>query len=132
MTDRELKRLSRAELLELLIEQVKENESLQAQVERLNARLKDRDIAVQEAGSLAEAALRLNGVFAAADDAVKQYVTNRMQETDAYCTQLEEETREYCTQAARLAQQRNGYEVSFEDYLASEWKEDEPDGGETP
>ena len=132
MTDKELKKLSRAELLELLIDQVKENETLQAQVEKLTNRLKDRDIAVQEAGSLAEAALRLNEVFAAADEAVKQYVTNRMQQTDEYCTQLEEDTREYCAEAARLAQRRNEYRVSFEEYLASKpgQEETEPGGGE--
>lgn len=130
MTDRELKKLSRAELLELLIEQVKENESLQAQVERLNARLKDRSISVQEAGSLAEAALQLNGVFAAADEAVKQYVANRMRQTDEYCTQLEEETREYCAEAVRLAQKRADQTVSLEQYPPGE--PEEFTGGESP
>ena len=39
MTDKELKRLSRTELLELLVNQVEENEALKAQVSALTAKL---------------------------------------------------------------------------------------------
>lgn len=74
MTDRELKRLSRAELLELLLEQVEENEALRAEVIELKAQLADRTIRIEQAGSIADAALRLNGVFEAAEAAAKQYV----------------------------------------------------------
>ena len=38
--------------------------------------LTDRKIAIEESGSMAEAALRLNGVFEAADQAVRQYLEN--------------------------------------------------------
>lgn len=74
MTDKELKRLSRAELLELLLEQVEENEALRAEVADLKRQLADRIIVMENAGSIAEAALRLNGVFEAAEAAAKQYV----------------------------------------------------------
>lgn len=74
MTDKELKRLSRAELLELLLEQVEENEALRAEAAELKRQLADRIIVMENAGSIAEAALRLNGVFEAAEAAAKQYV----------------------------------------------------------
>ena len=74
MTDKELKRLSRAELLELLLEQVEENEALRAEIADLKGQLEDRVIKIENAGSIAEAALRLNGVFEAAEAAAKQYV----------------------------------------------------------
>ncbi len=74
MTDKELKKMSRAELLELLIEQMEENERLQKKLEDVTARLKERQITMQNVGSIAEAALKLNHVFEAADAAAKQYI----------------------------------------------------------
>lgn len=76
MTDRELRRLSRAELLEMLLAQVEENERLKARLEEAERALEDRRLAVSRAGSLAEASLQLNDVFAAADRAARQYVEN--------------------------------------------------------
>ena len=74
MTDKELKRMSRAELLQMLITQVEENQSLQARLEAAETQLKDRSLAVSETGTMAEAALSLNGVFQAADAAAQQYL----------------------------------------------------------
>lgn len=74
MTDKELKKLNRAELLELLLEQVEENEALRAEIAGLKEQLADRTIKIENAGSIAEAALRLNGVFEAAEAAAKQYI----------------------------------------------------------
>lgn len=74
MTDKKLKRMSRAELLELLIEQMEENERLRTQLEEAQVRLDERDIILQRAGSIAKAALELNRVFEAADAAARQYV----------------------------------------------------------
>lgn len=42
MTDRELKKLSRAELLELLLEEGQENERLRAQLEKANQAINDK------------------------------------------------------------------------------------------
>lgn len=74
MTDLELKRLSRADLLELLLKEHREKERLQAELEQAHKELADRRILLKEAGSIAEAALRLNGVFEAAEAAAAQYV----------------------------------------------------------
>ena len=79
MTDKELKRMSRAELLQMLITQVEENQSLQARLEAAETQLKDRSLAVSETGTMAEAALSLNGVFQAADAAAQQYLDNLRQ-----------------------------------------------------
>lgn len=76
MTDKELRRLSRAELLEMLLAQTEENERLRERLERADRALEDRRIDLARAGSLAEASLKLNNVFAAADQAAKQYVEN--------------------------------------------------------
>lgn len=76
MTDKELRKLSRAELLEMLIEQIEENESLRSQLNEANEKLNDRKIIIESSGSIAEAALRLNGVFEAAEKAAEQYLEN--------------------------------------------------------
>ncbi|MCI5595452.1 MAG: DNA repair protein [Lachnospiraceae bacterium] len=76
MTDQELRRLSRSELLEMLVEQMKENEELKIKLKRAQMKLRNRQIAIDEAGSIAEAALKLNEVFEAADKAAKEYLDN--------------------------------------------------------
>ncbi|MDE7390246.1 MAG: DNA repair protein [Lachnospiraceae bacterium] len=74
MTDKELRKLNRAELLEILIEQIKENKKLSMQLDEANRKLNERKINIENSGSIAEAALKLNGVFEAAEMAAQQYV----------------------------------------------------------
>lgn len=76
MTDRELQHLSRTELLELLIAQMEENALLKLQLKSAMAQLEHKNIEILKAGSLAEAALELNGIFQAADAAARQYLDN--------------------------------------------------------
>lgn len=76
MTDKELKHLSRAELLEMLLAQTEENEQLKTELAKTKKALEDRRILINECGTMAEAALKLNGVFDAVDKAVRQYLEN--------------------------------------------------------
>lgn len=76
MTDRELRKLSRADLLELLVQESKENERLRGELAKAKKQLADRRITIESAGSIAEAALELNGVFRSAEKAAAQYVEN--------------------------------------------------------
>ena len=96
MTDEELRKLKRADLLELLVAQGKENEALQEKLRQAEAALWDRQIQLDEAGNIAEAALRLSGVFEAAQKASDQYlesIRKKHEETESRCTQLEETSR---------------------------------------
>ena len=74
MTDNELKRMSRADLREILLAQSREIERLRDEVAELNDRLEEREILMSRSGSIAEASLRLNRVFEAAQKAADQYV----------------------------------------------------------
>ena len=76
MADKELKRLRRSELLELLVAQGRRLEQLERELADAKAELENRAITISSAGTLAEAALKLNGVFEAADAAAKQYLEN--------------------------------------------------------
>lgn len=76
MTEKELRRLSRGELLEMLIGQMEENQLLKQQLKDARIQLDNRQIAIETSGSIAEAALKLNGVFQAAEEAAQQYIEN--------------------------------------------------------
>ena len=74
MTEKELRRLSRRELLEMLITRTIENERLTEELQQARKELSDREFIQDRAGSMAEAALQLNGVFEAADRAAREYL----------------------------------------------------------
>ena len=102
MKEKELKRLSRADLLEMLLAQTQESERLRAELEEVRARLEDRDLKVAQAGDLAHAALAVNGVMEAAQAAAKQYLDSihRMQSDIAQIKEnterMEQETQQRC------------------------------------
>lgn len=73
MTDKELRKLNRSALLEMLVEQSRENDRLRAQVDELQRLLSDRQLKINQAGSIAEASLQLNQVFEAAQQAAENY-----------------------------------------------------------
>lgn len=76
MAEKDLRKLNKVELLELLVEQGRENLALKARLEAAEAELAQRRIAIAESGSIAEAALKLAGVFEAAQKAVDLYREN--------------------------------------------------------
>ena len=76
MTDKELRRLSRADLVDVIYELEKENEESREQIRKLQKALDDKILILSFAGSIAEASLKLNGVFEAAQAAADQYVAS--------------------------------------------------------
>lgn len=102
MTDKELKRLSRSELLELLLVQTRERERLEKELEEARKMLEDRQLRIDKAGDLAHAALEINGVMEAAQAAARQYLEN--------IERMERQTRQRCDEmlikAAMEAQKR--------------------------
>ncbi len=74
MTDKELKRLRRPELLEILLAQSREIDALKEKNGQLARQLESRRIELAEAGSIAEAALRLSGIFEKAQAAADLYL----------------------------------------------------------
>ena len=76
MTDKELRRLSRRELLQMLLEQTSEVGRLQAELDKTRAELNDRAIMLESCGNIAEASLKINRVFEAAQQAAEQYLAN--------------------------------------------------------
>lgn len=67
MTEKELRKLNRTELLEMLIAQSKRLSRVEEELSAAQKELERRKIAITTSGSLAEAALKLNGIFEAAE-----------------------------------------------------------------
>ena len=76
MTDKELRRLSRSELLEILFVQQKEIEQLQTELEQARRQLDDRQLRLSEAGDLASASVAITNLFEEAQRAADIYLEN--------------------------------------------------------
>lgn len=74
MADKELRKLRRSELVDIIYQLKKNEQRLQEENAELKRRLEDREIKVENVGSLAEAALALSGIFRAAEESVALYV----------------------------------------------------------
>ncbi len=96
MTEQELQRLNRKDLLEIMVEQGRELEALKKELNEAKEALQSREIALDEAGSIAVAALQINGIFEVAQAASQQYIENikKLNERQtAICAQREAESR---------------------------------------
>ena len=128
MTDRELRKLSRTDLLEMLVDLSEELNLVKQQLRDAEEKLNNRQILIDKAGSIAEASLQLNGVFEAAEAASEQYVENirnlsdrqdeicrriewecrekarrRLEEVERKCMQMEADTIERCAKMQAMA-----------------------------
>lgn len=105
MTEKELKKLNRYQLLELIIMQTEQIQELEVQLKQAQAQIDAQEIRIAEAGSIAEASLQLSGIFEAAQAAADIYLENvRKQTTDADI--IRENAR---LDAARMTQEAEQY-----------------------
>lgn len=102
MNKNDISRLKRQDLLEMLLELSKENERLRRENEELEEQLQDRELKIGKMGSVAEAALQLNGVFKAAQEACEQYVYN----TQLRCKKIEEDAKNKYARMLEEAKQK--------------------------
>ena len=140
MKAKELKRLSRSDLLEMLLDLSRENDRLNRELTELRQKMAQRTIVLEESGSLAEAALRLNGIFEAAQAACDQYTENirtRDGETEERCRRIEAEAREKAeaivaearAQARKLVEEQASRQAALEQ--EQRWLLDILGGGES-
>ena len=76
MTDKQLRKLNRAELLELLLEQSKEIDRLESELEETQAALRERNLKIENCGSIADAAAEVNSLFRIAQKTADMYLVN--------------------------------------------------------
>ncbi len=104
-----------------MIEQKKELEALKLELEEARKALQNREIMLDEAGSIAIAALQINGIFEAAQAAGQQYLENiqklnerqaaicakRDADSKAEADRLLKETAERCRELEEEAKQKS-------------------------
>ena len=78
MTDKEFKRLSRSQLIDIIYQLQVKQEELTADNEKLSKALDDKRLRVNKAGNIAEAALEIHNVMQAAQDAADHYLEEIM------------------------------------------------------
>ena len=103
------KKQSRAELAALAASQAQEIAELREQLGKAQAQLREKQIVIERAGTMAEAAMSLNGVLKAADDAAAQYLENIRAFTEQQhrtCAQIERTTREQAEAMLRETEER--------------------------
>lgn len=127
MTEKELKRLNRRELLEMLIMQSKKIDRLQAELDGAQQALSKRELEISESGSIAEASIKVNNVFTDAQRAAEQYLENihRLHaDTEDECKQLKEKTVAECKDIKENAEAEAKHYVeeairAIDDYVAN-------------
>ena len=94
MTDKELRKLRREDLLQILIDLQRQIDALKAEVQQGKEALANRDMAIRESGTLAEAALKMNGVFDAAQSAADEYLQQMRKQADELVAEAEQKAEE--------------------------------------
>ena len=74
MTDKEFKRLSRHQLIDIIYQFQLQIDALTEQNQALEQELADKRLRLQNAGNIAEAALEMNDFFRSAQNAAEQYL----------------------------------------------------------
>lgn len=115
MTEKELKRLNRYQLLELLIMQTTRADQLQAELEEARKELESREIEMENIGSIAEASVQVGGLLEAAQNtadiylkAVKKRIVTMKQEAEAEAEAILVNARQEAQQILTNAWKRAG------------------------
>ena len=104
MTKNDAKKLRRGDLLELLIEQTEENQRLMNKISQMEAKLSERVIVMEQAGSIADAALGLTEVFSQAQDSADRYLES-IRQKQAEAEDVLRQAQEKAGQIQRKAQE---------------------------
>ena len=131
--EKELRKMSRTELIEIIYALKTSEDDLNKKNETLETQLNQHKIDIEEAGSIAEAAFKLNDVFGVAQSAADDYLnsikevnakaeqilTKAQEEADMLKKQTEEECRLMKKQANEEIQKRwNDFEHKVNEYLS--------------
>ncbi|MBO4493478.1 MAG: hypothetical protein J5724_03715 [Ruminococcus sp.] len=102
MTDKEFKRLKRSDLIYIIYEYQKKQEELIKENEELREKLKEKELKISSAGSLAEVAAKLNGLFEAAQQTADDYLS---QLENAACVEAEKKAEAIIRRAEEKARE---------------------------
>lgn len=109
MSDKKFRKISKKELLEILLSQAKRIEELEQELNQVNEELKSKRIVINEAGSIAEASLKLSGIFDLAQKTAEQYLMN----IEEKCKKIENDAKIKCQnlEKERTKNQEETYKI---------------------
>ena len=121
MTDKEFKRLSRSQLIDIIYQLQLKQEELIAENKKLSKALADRRLRISKAGNIAEATLEIHNVMQAAQDAASHYLEEiriMRQETEEKCRRLLEKAQKDADDIIAQAQRGNrAYNSELEEIM---------------
>lgn len=127
MTDKEFKRLSRSQLIDIIYQlQLKQNE-LEEENRKLKAEVGDKRIRLREAGNIAEAALAMHNVMQSAQDAADQYLEEiraMKQDTAEACNRILEKAKQEAAAIMARANQKHTVYDSAVDAILKEYQQE--------
>ena len=132
MTDKEFKRLSRAQLIDIIYQLQLQIDKLNEEKQELESELADKRLRLSNAGNIADAALEMNNCFHSAQNAAEQYLN----EIKAILEETEAERQRILAQAQAEAEAiiagakktQSNYDSAIEAIL-KEFKQSHSDNG---
>lgn len=132
MTDKEFKRLNRAQLIDIIYQFQLQIDTLTEQKQVLERELADKRLRLSNAGNIAEAALEITDCFLSAQNAAEQYLNEikaMREETEAERERILEEARAAAEAILASAQKtRNDYDSAI-DAILKEYGQNHSDNG---
>ena len=132
MTDKEFKRLSRAQLIEIIYQLQLQIDKLNEEKQALENELEDKRLRLQSAGNIAEAALEINDCFRSAQNAAEQYLNEIKairEETDTERQRILKEAKAEAEAIIAGAKNTQGDYDSAIDAILIEYKQSHSDNG---
>ena len=121
MAQKELRRMSRVELIEIIYALEQNEEELKQENEKLRKKLEERTVVVEKAGSIAEAVAGLNHIFDTAQQTADDYLASvaevrdeAKREAERIVNEAKEEARRILAEAEKLPVEQAGKEQRTE------------------
>ena len=132
MTDKEFKRLSRAQLIDIIYQFQLQIDTLTEKNQALEQELADKRLRLRAAGNIADAALEMNDCFRSAQNAAEQYL-NEIQaireETEAERQRILTEARAEAAAIIAGAKKTQGDYDSAIEAILKEYRQSHSDNG---
>ena len=132
MTDKEFKRLSRAQLIDIIYKLQLELDKANEEKQELESKLADKRLRLQSAGNIAEAALEINDCFRSAQNAAEQYLNEIKairEETDTERQRILKEAKAEAEAIIASAKNTQDDYDSAIDTILKEYKQSHSDNG---
>ena len=132
MTDKEFKRLSRAQLIEIIYRLQLELDKVNDEKQLLESELKDKRLRLSNAGNIADAALEISDCFRSAQNAAEQYLNEIKairEETDTERQRILKEAKAEAKAIIAGAKKTQGDYDSAIDTILKEYKQSHSDNG---